>query len=43
MATSHTAERKNFGTLQEAIEAPNLIEIQLNSYRDFLQKEVRGL
>ena len=40
MATSQTTERKNFGTLQEAIEAPNLIEIQLNSYRDFLQKEI---
>jgi len=34
------AERKNFGKLTDALEAPDLIEIQLNSYRDFLQKDV---
>jgi DNA-directed RNA polymerase subunit beta len=34
------AERKNFGKLTDALEAPDLIEIQLNSYRDFLQQNV---
>ncbi|MEN7972250.1 MAG: DNA-directed RNA polymerase subunit beta [Verrucomicrobiota bacterium] len=34
------AERKNFGKLTDALEAPDLIEIQLNSYRDFLQQGV---
>jgi len=34
------AERLYFGKLKEAIEPPNLIELQLNSYIDFLQKEV---
>ena len=33
------AERKNFGKLTDALEAPDLIEIQLNSYRDFLQQD----
>ena len=35
-----TGQRINFGRMEEAIEAPNLIEVQLNSYRDFLQKDV---
>ena len=34
------AERKNFGKLTDALDAPDLIEIQLNSYRDFLQEGV---
>ena len=34
------AERKNFGKLTDALEAPDLIEIQLNSYKDFLQQKV---
>ena len=34
------ADRKNFGKLTDALEAPDLIEIQLNSYRDFLQQNV---
>jgi DNA-directed RNA polymerase subunit beta len=33
------AERKNFGKLTDALDAPDLIEIQLNSYRDFLQQD----
>ncbi len=33
------AERKNFGKLTDALDAPDLIEIQLNSYKDFLQQE----
>ena len=35
-----TGQRINFGRLAEAIETPNLIEVQLNSYKDFLQKDV---
>jgi DNA-directed RNA polymerase subunit beta len=34
------SERKNFGKLKEVIALPNLIENQLNSYADFLQKDV---
>ncbi len=34
------AERKNFGKLKDALEAPDLIEIQLNSYKEFLQLDV---
>src|SRR5882762_1182815 len=34
------SERIHFGTIKEAIEPPNLIEVQLNSYLDFLQKDV---
>ena len=34
------AERIHFGSIKEAIEPPNLIEVQLNSYVDFLQKDV---
>ncbi len=33
------ADRINFGKLKEVITPPNLIEIQINSYLDFLQKE----
>jgi DNA-directed RNA polymerase subunit beta len=33
------AERKNFGVLTDALDAPDLIEIQLNSYKEFLQQE----
>ncbi len=35
-----TGQRVNFGRLAEAIETPNLIEVQLNSYADFLQKNI---
>ena len=35
-----TADRKDFGKIEEVIEPPNLIEIQLDSYREFLQEEV---
>ncbi len=34
------AERLYFGKLKEVSEPPNLIEIQVNSYIEFLQKEV---
>ncbi len=33
------SERKNFGKLQDVIDLPNLIENQLNSYAEFLQRE----
>src|SRR6202451_972282 len=36
---NHT-ERINFGKLREVIQPPNLIEIQINSYLDFLQKGI---
>ena len=35
-----TLERQNFGKLREVIQPPNLIEIQINSYLEFLQKDV---
>src|SRR5947207_947497 len=34
------SERIYFGNIKESIEPPNLIEVQLNSYADFLQKNV---
>src|SRR3954451_4962010 len=34
------AERIHFGSIKEAIEPPNLIEVRRNSYVDFLQKDV---
>src|SRR3989440_90684 len=37
---SERAERIHFGSIKEGIEPPNLIEVQLNSYVDFLQKDV---
>ncbi len=37
---SITTERINFGKLREVIQPPNLIEIQINSYLDFLQKGI---
>src|SRR5580698_10408569 len=37
---SERAERIHFGTIKEGVEPPNLIEVQLNSYVDFLQKDV---
>jgi DNA-directed RNA polymerase subunit beta len=33
-------DRQNFGKLREVIQPPNLIEIQINSYLEFLQKDV---
>jgi DNA-directed RNA polymerase subunit beta len=34
------SERIYFGKIKEAIEPPNLIEVQLNSYVEFLQKDI---
>ncbi len=36
---SRAAERINFGKIKEVIAPPNLIEIQINSYREFLQAD----
>jgi DNA-directed RNA polymerase subunit beta len=36
---SKTGERISFGMLKEAILPPNLIEIQLSSFKEFLQKD----
>jgi DNA-directed RNA polymerase subunit beta len=36
---SKAAERINFGKIKEVIAPPNLIEVQCNSYREFLQAE----
>ena len=38
MADRTHTERINFGKLREVIQPPNLIEIQITSYLDFLQK-----
>ncbi len=38
MADRTHSERINFGKLREVIQPPNLIEIQITSYLDFLQK-----
>src|SRR5216117_185329 len=37
---SRAAERINFGKIKEVISPPNLIEIQINSYHEFLQADV---
>ncbi len=36
---SRASERINFGKIKEIIAPPNLIELQTNSYRDFLQAD----
>jgi len=40
MADRTHTERINFGRLREVIQPPNLIEIQINSYLEYLQKGV---
>jgi DNA-directed RNA polymerase subunit beta len=37
---SRATERVNFGKIKEIIAPPNLIELQTNSYREFLQAEI---
>lgn len=39
-ARAKKLERKYFGKIEEAIETPNLIEVQLDSYKEFLQEEI---
>src|SRR6185437_8613386 len=44
MAQSFTGKkriRKTFGRIPEAVQMPNLIEVQRSSYEQFLQREVR--
>ncbi len=36
MSKAAKVERVNFGRLPETVEMPNLIEVQLASYRSFL-------
>src|SRR5258706_262238 len=40
MPSRATTERINFGKIKEIIAPPNLIELQTNSYREFLQAEI---
>ncbi|MDD5260508.1 MAG: DNA-directed RNA polymerase subunit beta [Methylacidiphilales bacterium] len=40
MVTANTGERINFGKISDAIDIPNLIEVQLKSYEDFLQTNI---
>ncbi|MDW8310136.1 MAG: DNA-directed RNA polymerase subunit beta, partial [Verrucomicrobiales bacterium] len=40
MAPRTAQERINFGKIQEVISPPNLIEIQTQSYKEFLQADV---
>jgi len=37
LAQAKTIERLNYGTSSDATEMPNFLEVQLNSYNDFLQ------
>ncbi len=39
-ARTEKLERLYFGKIEEAIETPNLIEVQLDSYKEFLQQDV---
>lgn len=40
MARSKMLERINYGTLVDATEMPNLLDVQLMSYNDFLQPDI---
>jgi DNA-directed RNA polymerase subunit beta len=37
---SKTSERINFGKIKEVITPPNLIEVQNDSYAEFLQSDI---
>src|SRR5688572_23008545 len=37
---SRASERINFGKIKEVIAPPNMIEVQVNSYKEFLQSEI---
>ena len=39
---SRTTERINFGKIKEIVVPPNMIELQTNSYKEFLQADARG-
>ena len=34
--------RKNFGKLRETLSIPNLIEVQKNSYNEFLNQDIQN-
>ena len=36
------SQRTNFGKIQEPVEPPNLIEVQLKSYDEFLQRGIES-
>ena len=40
MPSRASSERINFGKIKEVITPPNMIEVQVNSYKEFLQAEV---
>ena len=45
MKYTYTAKkriRKNFGKLNDALQMPNLIELQLESYNNFLGLDAKG-
>ena len=37
---NHRRVRKNFGRIETVAEMPNLIDVQINSYKQFLQAGV---
>src|SRR5688572_33044607 len=37
---SRASDRINFGKIKEVISPPNMIEVQVNSYKEFLQAEI---
>jgi len=39
LATASIIERKSYGVFRDATEMPNLLEVQLESYREFLQPD----
>ncbi|MCH7878314.1 MAG: DNA-directed RNA polymerase subunit beta, partial [candidate division Zixibacteria bacterium] len=42
MARKQEIVRKNYGRIPDAVEMPNLLDVQLRSYRAFLQPDVPG-
>jgi len=39
---SRVTERINFGKIKEIVSPPNMIELQTNSYKEFLQAESKS-
>ncbi|MDH3939275.1 MAG: hypothetical protein OEV68_18310, partial [candidate division Zixibacteria bacterium] len=40
MAQSEVLTRKSYGLLEDATEMPNLLDVQVRSFEDFLQKDL---
>ena len=38
--TNGSIKRRSFGKIKEAAEMPNLLSVQLDSFEDFLQREI---